>query len=88
MTNHTNRGRVTLYALDSNYRRYHYKCLADTLPRGWTAEALCDRGLLARSRVGTLAIWQGDRLVSVDRAKAQAALDAMLASTDDADDRR
>lgn len=76
MTNHENRGRVTLYPLDSTYRRYHYRTLAASLPAGWTPEALSADGLLARSGVGTLAVWQGNRMVSVDRRKAQAALDA------------
>lgn len=75
MVNHGNRGRVIIRPLDTNYTRYHYKVLTDSLPRGWRSEALIDDGLLARNiRTGSLAIWQGFAMKSVDPRKAEAAL--------------
>lgn len=64
--------------LDSNYRRYHHKVLSDSLPKGWRPEALVDDGLLARCiHTGSLAIWLGYHIKSVDRNKAEAALAAL-----------
>lgn len=75
MTNHGNRGRITIRPLDTNYARYHHKVLADSLPRGWRPEGLVDDGLLARNiRTGTLMVWQGSAMKSVDPRKAEAAL--------------
>lgn len=75
MTNHGNRGRITIRPLDTTYARYHYKVLADSLPKGWRAEALIDDGLLARNvRTGTLMTWQGFSMKSVDQRKAETAL--------------
>lgn len=77
MTNHGNRGRITIRPLNSNYARYHYKVLSESLPRGWRPEALIDDGLLARNtHTGTLMIWQGFAMKSVDPRKAEAALKA------------
>lgn len=76
MANHGNRGRVSILPLNSNYRRWHYRVLCSSLPVGWVPEGLCRDGLLARSPVGTLAVWQSDRMVSIDRRKAEAAIAA------------
>lgn len=75
MTNHGNRGRVSIRPLDTNYAKYHYKILSDSLPRGWCAEGLIDDGLLARNvRTGTLAVWHGYCMKSVDQRKAALAV--------------
>lgn len=76
MANHGNRGRVSILPLNSNYRRWHYRVLCSNLPTGWSPEGLCGDGLLARSNVGTLAVWQGDRMISTDQRKVEAALAA------------
>ncbi len=75
MTTHRNRGRINLLPLDSNRNVIRHKVLAGSMPKGWKAEALTDDGMLMRcSHTGTLAIWQGDRLISVNANKAEAAL--------------
>ncbi len=75
MVNHGNRGRITIRPLDTNYARYHHKTLADRLPKGWQPEGLIDDGLLARNiHTGTLMVWQGFAMKSVDPRKAEAAL--------------
>lgn len=84
MANHTNRGKVTVTPLDSVYRRHLNSVLSKSLPHGWTAEALVSDGLLSRCKnSGNLAIWQGDRMVSVDARKAEAALQALHETTDE-----
>ena len=75
MANHGGRGRINIRPLTDNYCRYHHKVLSDSLPKEWRAEALTDEGLLARNnRTGTLAIWQGFSMKSVDARKAEASL--------------
>ena len=80
MTTHPHRGRVVLRPLKGGgaHSDYTARNLASRMPPGWTALAMHETdGLLARTAVGRLAIWQGDRLVSIDERKAQAALDGL-----------
>jgi hypothetical protein len=75
MTGHPNRGRVTILPLDSRYHQVHYNALLARVPHGWNVEGLIDGGLLVRSvHSQALMMWTGDRMVSVDRSKAEAAL--------------
>ena len=79
MSNHPNRGRIIVLPLDSTYRKYHHKVMSDALARhnGWIAEAMIEDGLLIRSKAsGLLAIFRGDRIVSVDQKRAETALAA------------
>ena len=75
MANHGGRGRISILPLDTVYARFHHETLSESLPKGWKAEGLIAGGLLARNdRTGTLAIWQGYSMVSIDSRKAEAAL--------------
>lgn len=75
MSGHNKRGRIEVLPLNSIHRRWRHHTLSANRPLGCSVEALTMDGLLVRfNHTGSLAIWQGDRLVSVDERKAEAAL--------------
>lgn len=46
------------------YQNYHFKILAASMPRGWTAIRLCGDGLLCKTQTGSLMVWQGFNAVN------------------------